>query len=109
MGVKHPHDPTDLLDNLHGFKQYLNFEMTGGWMPDETAPKIRHQVPELSSNIDNVKDAKRTGCQEWKRTCRYLFGQAKAYSKCCASKVFPSAIVRLSLSRAFFMPAMKWE
>lgn len=56
-GLKHPHDPTDLLDNLHGFKQYLNFEMVGGWLPDEATPKPP-PTPELSSQIDNVKDAK---------------------------------------------------
>lgn len=56
-GVKHPHDPSDLLDNLRGFKQYLNFEMTGGWLPDEAAPKPP-PTPELSIQIDNMKDAK---------------------------------------------------
>jgi len=57
-GVNHPHGPTDLLDNLHGFKQYLNFEMVGGWLPDETAPKPP-PVPKFASKTDNVKDAKK--------------------------------------------------
>jgi hypothetical protein len=57
-GVEQPHDPSGLLDNLHGFKQYLNFELVGGWMPNETAPKIRTST-ELSSDIDNVKEAKK--------------------------------------------------
>jgi len=55
--VEHPHDPTELLDNLHGFKQYLNFEMVGGWLPNEAAPKIPTS-PEPSGDIDNVKEAK---------------------------------------------------
>jgi len=57
-GVNHPHGPTDLLDNLHGFKQYLKFEMVGGWLPDETAPKPP-PVTKFASKTDNVKDAKK--------------------------------------------------
>jgi hypothetical protein len=57
-GVEQPHDPSGLLDNLHGFKQYLNFELVGGWMPNETAPKIRTST-ELSGDIDNVKEVKK--------------------------------------------------
>jgi hypothetical protein len=57
-GVEHPHDTSGLLDNLHGFKQYLNFEMVGGWLPDEAAPKTPTS-PEPSGDIDNVKEAKK--------------------------------------------------
>lgn len=54
-GVDHPHAPTELLDNLHGFKQYLNLERVGGWLPDESALKS----PAVTVNIDNEKDAKK--------------------------------------------------
>ena len=54
-GLDHPHAPTELLDNLHGFKQYLNFKMTGGWMPDESRVKL----PPISDTIDNEIDAKK--------------------------------------------------
>ena len=57
-GVEQPHDPSGLLDNFHGFKQYLNFELVGGWMPNETAPKIRTST-KLSGDIDNVKEVKK--------------------------------------------------
>ncbi len=48
--------PTELLDNLHGFKQYLNFEMVGGWLPNESTPKPTDTL-EQTGNIDNVRAA----------------------------------------------------
>jgi hypothetical protein len=57
-GVDHPHAPTDLLDNLHGFKEYLDFELTGGWLPDEPSPQ-KPPVPQPSGSIDNVKNAQK--------------------------------------------------
>jgi hypothetical protein len=64
-GVDNPHAPNEVLDNLHGFKQYLNFEMVGGWMPDQLAPKPPPYGPaaltrasEPSGNTDNVKNAR---------------------------------------------------
>jgi hypothetical protein len=57
-GVDHPHAPTELLDNLHGFKQYLHFERVGGWLPDESIPKPPAML-EPSGGIDNLKDARK--------------------------------------------------
>jgi hypothetical protein len=53
--LDHPHAPTELLDILHGFKQYLNFKMAGGWLPDDSKVKS----PLVTTSIDNEKDAKK--------------------------------------------------
>ena len=57
-GVDDPHAPTEALDNLHDFKQYLNFERVGGWLPDEPAPKPPAH-PVSPGSVDNVKDAEK--------------------------------------------------
>jgi hypothetical protein len=57
-GLENLHPPTELLDNLHGFRQYLNFERAGGWLPDKPAPKTL-TVPEPSGSVDIVKNAQK--------------------------------------------------
>jgi hypothetical protein len=57
-GVDSPHSPTELLDNLHGFKDYLNFELVRGWLPDESSAKIA-TISKPSGGVDNVKNSQR--------------------------------------------------
>ena len=57
-GFENPHSPAELLDNLHGFKQYLNFERIGGWPQDESIPK-NLEAHQLSGSIDQVKKSKK--------------------------------------------------
>lgn len=53
--LDHPHAPTELLNNLHGFKEYLNFELVGGWLPDES--RVKSSL--VTATIDNEKDTKK--------------------------------------------------
>ena len=58
-GFTKSHLPPDTLANLHGFKEYLDFERTGGWLPDEREEEAPVTLPELedSSFVDNVDEA----------------------------------------------------
>ena len=58
-GFTKPHLPPETLANLHGFKEYLNFERTGGWLPDEKEKELPVTGPEPgdSSFVDNVDEA----------------------------------------------------
>lgn len=57
-GVENPRPPTELLDNLHGFKEYRNFELIGGWMTDETYEKaLRGELP--SGSVDNARNSEK--------------------------------------------------
>lgn len=56
-GFAKPHFPQETLANLHGFKEYLNFERTGGWLPDEKEKKPPMPQPEESFFVDNVDEA----------------------------------------------------
>lgn len=60
-GFTKSHLPPETLANLHGFKEYLNFERTGGWFPDEKEKESLVTQPELenSSFVDNVDEAKK--------------------------------------------------
>lgn|GEM_PF-618536 len=64
-GVDNPRPPTDTLENLHDFKDYLNFDRIGGWSPNASTPWSMSARPnvvetsEPSGKIDNVKNAKR--------------------------------------------------
>jgi len=54
-GLENPHPPTDLLDNLHGFKEYRNYTFSGGWMTDEDYKKaLQGKLP--SRNIENSRN-----------------------------------------------------
>lgn len=64
QGLENPNPSEDLLANLHGFKQYLNFKLVGGWLPNETAPQppappAKKPAPSTQKTLDNVKDASR--------------------------------------------------
>lgn len=58
-GLSKPHYPPETLANLHGFKEYLNFKRTDGWLPDEKEKKMPVTQPEPgdSSFVDNVDEA----------------------------------------------------
>jgi hypothetical protein len=58
-GFTKPHLPPETLANLHGFKEYLNFERTGGWLPNEKEKEmpVTHPEPDDSSFVDNVDEA----------------------------------------------------
>ncbi len=58
-GFTKPHMPSEMLANLHGFKEYLDFERTGGWLPDEKEKESPMTQPEFDnlSFIDNVDEA----------------------------------------------------
>ena len=56
-GVTKPHLPPETLANLHGFKEYLNFERTGGWLPDEKEKELPVTQPEDSFFVENVHEA----------------------------------------------------
>lgn len=56
-GFSKPHLPPETLANLHGFKEYLNFKRTGGWLPNEKEKEMPVTQPEDSSFVDNVADA----------------------------------------------------
>jgi len=58
-GITKPHLPPELLANLHGFKEYLNFEITGGWLPDEKEKEMPVTQPESEHSffVDNVDEA----------------------------------------------------
>ena len=61
-GLTKPHLPPEALANLHGFKEYLDFERTGGWLPDEPAqelPPPKRVPPEHNLFVDNVDEALR--------------------------------------------------
>jgi hypothetical protein len=57
-GLDNPHPPTDLLDNLHGFKDYRNFERIGGWMTDEAYEKAL-QGKSPSGSVDNPRNSEK--------------------------------------------------
>ena len=59
-GLSEPHPQFETLANLHGFKEYLNFKMIGGWLPNEKAEELLAPQPESfenSSFVDNVDEA----------------------------------------------------
>jgi hypothetical protein len=58
-GFTKPHLPPEALANLHGFKEYLNFERTGGWLPNEKEKKLPELQPEPEDSffVDNVDEA----------------------------------------------------
>ena len=60
VGLSEPHPQFETLANLHGFKEYLHFERTGGWLPNETAeeyPVPQTEPSENSDFVDNVDEA----------------------------------------------------
>ena len=54
-GMNNSHPPSELLDNLHGFKEYRNFERVGGWMTDEDYKKAV-QGKRDSGSVDNPRN-----------------------------------------------------
>jgi hypothetical protein len=58
-GITKPHLPPETLANLHGFKEYLNFERTGGWLFDEKEKKMPATQPEPENSffVDDVDEA----------------------------------------------------
>lgn len=58
-GFTKPHLPPELLANLHGFKEYLNFERMGGWprMEKEKETPMTQLEPADPSFVDNVDEA----------------------------------------------------
>lgn len=56
-GFTKPHLPPETLANLHGFKEYLNFKRTGGWLPNEKEKEAPVSQPENSFFVDNVDEA----------------------------------------------------
>ena len=57
-GLDNPHPRTEILKNLHGFKEYLNFKRLGGWLPNKSAPKLP-PAPMPDASIDNLKDVQK--------------------------------------------------
>ncbi|MEW6239596.1 MAG: hypothetical protein AB1564_02165 [Chloroflexota bacterium] len=57
-GVNNPHPPSELLDNLHGFKEYRNFELIGGWMTNEDYKKAL-QGKSPSGSVDNPRNSEK--------------------------------------------------
>jgi hypothetical protein len=58
-GFTKAHLPSEVLTNLHGFKEYLNFERTGRWLPDGNEKELPAAQPELGDFpfVDNVDEA----------------------------------------------------
>jgi hypothetical protein len=58
-GFTKPHLPHETLTNLHGFKEYLNFKRTGGWLPDKKEKELPASQPEPGDSffVDNVDEA----------------------------------------------------
>ncbi len=61
-GITKPHLPQETLANLHGFKEYLNFKRTGGWLPNETETAQELPFPKSDPSgydlvVDNVDEA----------------------------------------------------
>ena len=58
-GFAKPHLPSETLANLHGFKEYLNFKTTGGWLPDKKEKEMPASQPEPEDSffVDNVDEA----------------------------------------------------
>jgi hypothetical protein len=56
-GIAKPHLPPEMFANLHGFKEYLNFEQTGGWLPNEKEKEMPAIPPENSFFVDDVDEA----------------------------------------------------
>ncbi len=56
-GFTKPHLPPEVLANLHGFKEYLNFKRIGGWSADEKEKELPITQPKDSSSVDNVDEA----------------------------------------------------
>jgi hypothetical protein len=58
-GFTKPHLPPEILANLHGFKEYLNFKRIGGWLPSEKEKEMpaAQPEPEDSTFVDNVHEA----------------------------------------------------
>ncbi|MBN1305713.1 MAG: hypothetical protein JXA13_14845 [Anaerolineales bacterium] len=55
-GVDNPHDAHGIMDHLHGFKQYLNFELVGGWQPEKAIPAQAKETG-ISENHEILLDA----------------------------------------------------
>jgi len=56
-GLTKPHFPSETLANLHGFKEYLNFERVGGWLPNGKEKELPETQSENSFFVDNVDEA----------------------------------------------------
>lgn len=58
-GFTKAHLPSEVLTNLHGFKEYLNFERTDRWLPDGNEKELPVAQPELGDFpfVDNIDEA----------------------------------------------------
>lgn len=100
-GVDNPHPPTDLLDNLHGFKDYLNFELIGGWMTDEDYEKALQGKHDLGS-VDNSRNSEKL-VEKMKANLPISIRAGKELLKMLRKQGFPiSDRQTLSIKDAFY-------
>ncbi len=100
-GLDNLHPPTDLLDNLHGFKDYRNFEMVGGWMTDETYERaLQGKAP--PGSVDNPRNSEKL-VEKIKANLPISVRAGKELLKILRKQGFPISVRQaLSVKDAFY-------